>query len=565
MNKSEIELIQQNRIKILKGFRIWAIIILIIFIAYIIFIDFGPFSIDFINNHTSIYNFLQSLKSIFTNIIPVIIIAIFIDPIIKYLTNIEDLIAENTKKEFLELKFSQLENFNSEIKKYFVNKDKYLEIFRIYYAYLDTDWKMLLEDAYELNICMFYTGISWRKKNEQIFLNYITNGGTINLFVPLVHSEISNRFTENTKIKKDIEDRIIQTQKYFTELSNKSKQKNITIRHLNTGFNYMYARIKRKNNNHLFMLSTYQNNIETSDSPVIIFNEENASENLKNFISNEIEFLNTGQEATDLEKEKFIIWDTPKNRVFISNSLSCNLGCKFCYVDSITQEKFEHNEEKLARQIYSDIRNDKRYITGKNGTAIMLGGFTDPFLPSNFDTSLKLIELFSATENYIHIATRFGFKNNLEKRFDSSKNVVINYSISTFTNKKLEVSNQESRFEEMKTLIELNYKVALYIRPIIQNETLKDIDKIIELAINAGIKIVTVGGLYVDGRIIDLLNKIDINLTSLNEIKKKFVLDDQKILTKLNIPDIQIIIEKLKINGLTVFQTAEDRIAYYKK
>lgn len=193
----------------------------------------------------------------------------------------------------------------------------------------------------------------------------------------------------------------------------------------------------------------------------------------------------------------------------------------------------------------------------------MLGAFTDPFLTKNFDATVEIVNFFSIHGNPIHLAVRYTAGKNITRLFEPKSNVVLNYSIASMRNK-IELPNQKARFEEAKVLVDLGYNVALFLRPVIKDVTLNDIDEIIEHAKQAGFTVVTIGGLYVDERIMERLRLAGIALDGLSPIKKQFVLDDRKVLRKMKIDDIETITRKFNEAGFTTFTSSDQRIEHYR-
>ncbi|MDR0954199.1 MAG: hypothetical protein LBM20_02295 [Rikenellaceae bacterium] len=509
------------------------------------------------------------IKTLALNFIPVcctyIVTALIFNTFNNTANQIQNtIIKEECKLEFIKLatEANNAITNNEELIKLQLNEISLKEVEEIFYSYSDVEWHKLIKDAKEVDLCVFYMPEYWFDNNLEFFSNFSSQGGILNVYLPNP-IEISNRYFEKSEVKLKTEVDILETYISFKKIQNIS-----SIKMLNQGFNYMYARIKGDNN--YFLLSPYSNVSHRGKAPTILFNEKHASEDLKKFIEKELEFLKNANEFIEFEKEKYIIWNIERNTVYISSGLSCDGSCKFCYTKSLVKKDELIQPMKLARCLSFLVLNDSRFEEGINGTTIMLGGFNDPFQEKHFEATCYLIERFKKLENPIHVSTRYNLTHKQLLTIPKNPNLVINYSISTLTDYSIEKNNQKERFDNAKYLINNGYNVALFLRPIIKDKTLKDIDKIIDKINESKIKVVTVGGLYVDERIRQILKKQNIPIDENDLIEKRFVLDDQNILKKINLNDIDDIctkLEKTKVSNtnLHIFKEAKFRVEFFKQ
>ena len=228
--------------------------------------------------------------------------------------------------------------------------------------------------------------------------------------------------------------------------------------------------------------------------------------------------------------------------------------------DVTPQSKLKNSD---ISKLCSSVSIDKRFHYGVDGTDIFIGGYNDPFDNEEIQSTLEVIKYFGKYNNYIHIATKYPINESNIEVLRNSKNLIINYSVSCFKTG-IELNNHSERFNSAKALIRKNVKTALYLRPIIYQKTINDLDKIIKYSKDAGITVITVGGLYVDDDIIEKLKNSDISLNKLNYYKKSFVLDNNSILRKIKINDLEQIIEKLTSEGFKVFSSSDERIDYFR-
>jgi len=101
--------------------------------------------------------------------------------------------------------------------------------------------------------------------------------------------------------------------------------------------------------------------------------------------------------------------------------------------------------------------------------------------------------------------------------------------------------------------------VALYLRPVIPGVTLTDLEEIIEKSRDAGIRHVTVGGLYVDDKIVERFEGRGVNLP-----KRKGSVDPRRMildhpggsLRKFNQDDVAEVRRRLEQAGFEVFNSS---------
>lgn len=188
-----------------------------------------------------------------------------------------------------------------------------------------------------------------------------------------------------------------------------------------------------------------------------------------------------------------------KKRLFINTSLGCNGNCKFCYLPKLGMKKMK---TKTWEEILK-LLNVSHYKFTKN-TLITIGCFSECFDDINKKETIKIIKFFLSKGNQVQISTKKHIS------FDDIKELmplikyygqfVIFVSSSTITNYK----NYEFGTEELglrfKTfdLMKYNIPVVLYIKPILQDVTIKDLALYREMIINKGISNVVIGSLFIE-------------------------------------------------------------------
>lgn len=426
--------------KYLNYTSIFVLLVLVLSVLYIDFFIYPNLALNPVGNAKWI-NFYDTFKGLLINFIPVLIISVFIAPIVGYISDLNTLANDNDEENPLDDILFKLESIESGLD----NMHYHPEIVDFNSSYPEFDWSNHLDEAMQVDLCMFYSGRDWNLKQQGAFEDFFNNGGILNLYLPNP-LKITHRFFQDYKLNGETIGKIFRTAKKFREFQNKSQKGKLKIHLVNSGLNYMFARITKQDDEKIFLYSPYQNNWDKTHAPVLLLKEDvGYDNNLSVFIEQEMNFLKGSQYLPRFEEDRFVTWDTDKrnNRVFVSLALHCTANCKFCYVDSIiSKQKSKDGQSEIGKIIAHYVLNDDKFVKGPKGTIILLGGFTDPFMPDNFKETIEFINEVAEYGNYIHIATRFGLGNRkIQNLFNKDCNVIFNYSISTL-DKKIELGNR---------------------------------------------------------------------------------------------------------------------------
>jgi len=448
---------------------------------------------------------------------------------------------------------------------------------KIMYEKEDPLWNELLDNAESVDLCLFYVNKEWMDQNENAFHNFINNGNTLNVYLPNP-SEIMSRYHNNAEINPAIRENIISSFWFFKNLRvNKSSK--ISIKQLNQGLNYVFAKIIYKDKKVSYYLSPYSNTRNEGYIPKFLF-DHGLPDELSTFFDKELDlFKKESKDFIDLEQEQYYFFKKDRETLYLSTGLVCHYKCKFCYTNSlITNKKNTYKPLYVAQLLCKIIELDNRIKKEENGTVFMLGGYNDPFFEDHFDATIHILETLSKYNNPIHIATRHELTSEQIERLPVKKNIVINYSISSFPSgpvediEIIELNNQKSRFDTMNALIKKGHNVALFIRPIIKDVTIHHLPTILQHAGTSGIEVITVGGLYFDDRIEESLYEHKIVIDKNDVENKVFVLsaNGKCGLKKTCIKETKTIMKNIKEyakkenTSFNVFESAKERVIHFK-
>jgi len=509
---------------------------------------------------------LRFLSAILINVLPVLIVFAFIRPATEklYGTQIREfnaardreqkMIFENALQSQAHLVETRLNEFQKIINTKFPIDD-------FAASFNDLDWTKLLHGAEKAEVAAFYWSHEWLSKNLPVFKAAANSGCTITFYLPNP-AEHRSQFTVADKLSEKTKENIFETASTILRANNSG---NISVKLVPNAINYMSARLHHGTAK-TFAYSPFRNNgfIISGRPPVVVIDENRCDENLRQFIDAEFSQLANSAPLIDPARNKYLKWSDAADRVVVSSSLSCPAPCAFCYVPSV-KEGFEREQED--KRVFGELLahvvcSDDQFKRGMSGTIIFCGGLTDPFHPKNCDVTFDFLETVRKLDcsNQIHVATKYGIPERYRERMRSLSGVLINYSISGLDqNIEFSVGKISERFLEAKSLIAEGRDVALYLRPVIPGVTLTDLEEIIEKSRDAGIRHVTVGGLYVDDKIVERFEGRGVNLP-----KRKGSVDPRRMildhpggsLRKFNQDDVAEVRRRLEQAGFEVFNSS---------
>lgn len=197
------------------------------------------------------------------------------------------------------------------------------------------------------------------------------------------------------------------------------------------------------------------------------------------------------------------LFSNEPNRLFVNTSLGCTANCSYCYLPTLNYSKGkELNTYITAEELIEQIEMYKDFKVGKNGTLISFGCYSECWDKKNKPQTIKLIKYFLEKGNQIQFATKkyVDYKdlieiNKLIKYYGQLTIFISSATISEWNKFEKGTTDPIERFRSFDITKELNIPVALYIKPVLYNITIKDVDRYIELIQQYNIKDVIVGSI----------------------------------------------------------------------
>lgn len=497
---------------------------------------------------------LITLKDLLVDFVPVLLIAVVIDPLLKAIATIRE-------RQSRQLVVSEIrESIRKELEPLYRDAARAVPRALVaYYAQYDhLPWAELLSKAESVELAVLYCSADWLGANKPHFATFLERGKGLQLYLP-APVRYESRFQTQAEVSEATTRRILRTVLQFRQQATEAHVNTLRIRQLGKGLNHFVARIIERDRT-LFIYSPLRNNPAEVEHqpPAIVLDEGLLVPEMRNFVDDDRIYLDGAIEYPDLEKSRYLTWDG--RRVVVSISLSCQLECDFCYVKSIVRDATEYASPHFGRVLAYSVIEDPRFVPGPGGTQILIGGFGEPFDPSALADSVEFINTIGRRcDNYFHIATRSSEVSQIFEKLEPRKRIVFNYSLSSLDRDRLGGPKEvRRRFEDARTLVTANMHVALYLRPVVPNRTLDDVEEIAELAAAAGIRHVTVGGLYIDDAARDRLRMTGVDDSALVPTKKALMLDPSGAFRKVHNSVREEVAHAFQNKGFRVFLSSSE-------
>ena len=248
------------------------------------------------------------------------------------------------------------------------------------------------------------------------------------------------------------------------------------------------------------------------------------------------------------------IYTKDSNRIFINTSLGCVGQCEYCYLPKMGYSNSSNNIKTIfAQDILDCIKLNKIPINKK--TLISIGCYSECWDDYNKKETVSLIKHFLKKGNQIQLSTKKEIKKEelseivpLIKYFGQ---LVIFVSSSTISKQELIEKNTTpimNRFNNFLLLNSLNIPIVLYMKPVLKDITIKDLDLYKDYIKKYSIKYVVVGSIFTDCVSDETVHFSDNNKLFYNKIN-----DEDTIVSELSkITNVyrrsSEVINKLKIN-----------------
>lgn len=193
-----------------------------------------------------------------------------------------------------------------------------------------------------------------------------------------------------------------------------------------------------------------------------------------------------------------------KERLFINTGIGCEGGCQYCYLPKIGIQKIIRDVDKsVIINAVEKREKDGEFLMGAEGTIVSFGCFTECWDESIKKLTLEMLLYFLAKGNYVQISTKKFIEQKdidlLSRHLMFRNQLTINISMPVYYEAKQIEPNTEDvnkRIENFKYNKQYGIDVVLYIKPVLENITIGNLDVYRELIQRYGLSVIV--GKYLD-------------------------------------------------------------------
>lgn len=239
------------------------------------------------------------------------------------------------------------------------------------------------------------------------------------------------------------------------------------------------------------------------------------------------------------------------SRLFINTTLGCNGGCSYCYLPKVGYDNNNLSNNFMSASSIIEFLEHNAYITDIN-TLITLGCFSECWNEKNKKETIELIKYFLNKGNQVQMSTKKRVEYNdlidIIPFIQYYGQFVIFVSSSTITKHSLIEKNTDIpsiRFESFNLIKYI--PVVLYLKPILKNITIADLDLYEKYIKDYKIRDVVVGSIFTSK-----VSEETVPFSNKNNLFYNTNFDETIIIDKLG-------------NITKVFTRSTDVMSYYKQ
>ena len=182
-----------------------------------------------------------------------------------------------------------------------------------------------------------------------------------------------------------------------------------------------------------------------------------------------------------MDQPKLVYGD--RKRIYINLTIGCEAKCDYCYVEDIRgayPKNWMYGESDALEYIrFMDV-----FKGGQNGTILSFGCYSECLAEDSREQVIGLISKLAESKNYMQLATKKEITEDEIKDIDSNLmfegQLVVYISLPTISNankieKRADEPEKRIRNFELKKIVH-NVRFVLYLRPVLDNVTILDID-----------------------------------------------------------------------------------------
>lgn len=248
------------------------------------------------------------------------------------------------------------------------------------------------------------------------------------------------------------------------------------------------------------------------------------------------------------------LFSKDNSRVFINTSLGCTGKCQYCYLGKIGYSNLKIvSKIKKAQELIEELNNS---IQIDEDTLITLGCFSECLDENNKGETLNILKYFLKKGNQIQLSTKkyvdIKYFKEIKNLISYKGQLVIFVSSATISKAKYYENGTDmpkDRFKNFNIIKELDIPTVLYLKPILKDITIKDIELYKKLIIEKEIKDIVVGSIFSEKENLESVHFLDNKTLFYNPIS-----DEEKIKNELSMLD-----------NVRIFSRSSEVMKFYRK
>lgn len=184
-----------------------------------------------------------------------------------------------------------------------------------------------------------------------------------------------------------------------------------------------------------------------------------------------------------------------KKRLFVNTALGCNSQCSYCYLPDLKYSIGEQSPPIVQpEKVIDSILDSKLFERGMHGTLLSIGCYSECWDALNRNSTKHLLKAFLKMGNPVQFATKRYVNYTditpiLEHQiWDGQLSIYIsNASVSEWEKYERGTTHPQKRFESFTCAKKINVPIFLYLKPILQDVTINDLDYYIGLVEEWGV------------------------------------------------------------------------------
>lgn len=185
-------------------------------------------------------------------------------------------------------------------------------------------------------------------------------------------------------------------------------------------------------------------------------------------------------------------------RLFINTSLGCSASCAYCYLPHIGLENGnKFFETVMARSVLNEIISGEIFRPGKNGSIISIGCFSECWDQKNIIQTKEFLKSILQYGNPVQLATK-KYVNYIDLldvadciQWEGQLSIFVSCATVSFWEKYEKGTDSPSiRFRTFDLTRKLAIPTYLYIKPVLRNITIEDVEFFRQILKEYGIGVV---------------------------------------------------------------------------